>query len=479
MWLVATCHVMSCHVMWCDVVVMSFDVMWFFVMCHVTWCNAMSCDVLSSVVLCNGMIGCEVTLCGSKWICDDVVIQSTTLYLKVLECTSMYYEVLLRTTKYYSVLQSTTPYYKVPLRTTPYYKVLQCIKKYHTVLLCTTLYYNLLLRTAENYNVLQSITPYYKVLLCTTKCYSVLRSITEYYNVLLCTTPYYKVLLGTTKYYSVLQKALHSTTLYYKVLHSMSPRHMKRPVQCAEQQESSSNFTKYWACHEKWLWWWTLISNETSSTMRGATGVILQLHQILRLPRKMTLMMEPYLKWNVQYNARRNRSHHPTAPNTARATRNDSHDWSLSHVKRPVQCAEHQESNSNLHQIYCACHKIFSWRFQRKIPELLPAIERRFADNPSMIRPWSDDDPRIKSSSRTRRFGDLTCPFLETRFVWKNTTFRAPAISQNFTKCCACHEKWRSKSTKYCACHKKSLSWLKPLTNETSFTMRGASRATL
>ena len=32
-------------------------------------------------------------------------------------------------------------------------------------------------------------------------------------------------------------------------------------------------------------------------------------------------------------------------------------------------------------------------------------------------------------------------PTLETHFVWKNTTFRAPAISQNCTKCCACHEK--------------------------------------
>ena len=50
----------------------------------------------------------------------------------------------------------------------------------------------------------------------------------------------------------------------------------------------------------------------------------------------------------------------------------------------------------------------------------------------------------MKSSSRTRRFGDLTRPILETHFVWKNTTFRAPAISQNCTKCCACHEKSHS-----------------------------------
>ena len=44
---------------------------------------------------------------------------------------------------------------------------------------------------------------------------------------------------------------------------------------------------------------------------------------------------------------------------------------------------------------------------------MLPPIERRFDDNPTT----SDDirpDPTIKSSSRTRRFGDLTRPILET-----------------------------------------------------------------
>ena len=148
-------------------------------------CDVFPCDGLSSVVLCNKMECYEVvmrlvvsTLRGSKWLCDDVVIQSTTL----LKSTTMYYKVLLCTTKYYSLLQSTTQYYNV---------------------------------------------------------------------VLFSTTLDYKVPLSTTIYYSVLK----STTQYESTTH------------------------------------------ETSSTMRGATGVILQLHQILRLPRKMALalMMEPYL----------------------------------------------------------------------------------------------------------------------------------------------------------------------------------------
>ena len=169
------------HVMSFDVVVMSFDAMWLLVLCHVTWCNAMSCDVRSCDVPCNGHVVC------SKWFCDNVVIQSTILY----------YKVLLYTTKYYS---STTLYYKV--------------------LLCTTQYYNGLL---QYYSVLQSTTP---VLLCTAKYYS---STTLYYTVLQRTTP---VLLCTTLYYS--STTLYCTVLlqYYSVLqsniHDWSLTHMNR-----------------------------------------------------------------------------------------------------------------------------------------------------------------------------------------------------------------------------------------------------------
>ena len=69
----------------------------------------MSCDVP-----CNGHVVC------SKWLCDDVVIQSIILYYKV---TTVYYKVLLQyynvLLQYYTVLQS-TKYYS---STTLYYKV--------------------------------------------------------------------------------------------------------------------------------------------------------------------------------------------------------------------------------------------------------------------------------------------------------------------------------------------------------------------
>ena len=94
------------------------------------------------------------------------------------------------------------------------------------------------------------------------------------------------------------------------------------------------------ACHGKWLSWLILVTYETSFTMRGATEVFLQRHRILRLPHKVTLMIDPHDTWNVIYNARSNRGVSPTSPNTAPATQNDSHDWSAWDMKRHLQCAE-------------------------------------------------------------------------------------------------------------------------------------------
>ena len=136
---------------------------------------------------------------------------------------------------------------------------------------------------------------------------------------------------------------------------------MKRYLQCAEQHVSLSKLTKYCACHEKWISWLILVTHETLFTMRGGTSVIVQTHQILRLPRKMNLMIDPCHTWNAIYNARSNTCHCPNSPNTAPATKNESHDWSLSHMKRYLQCAEEQVSLSKLTK-YCACHeKWISW----------------------------------------------------------------------------------------------------------------------
>ena len=137
--------------------------------------------------------------------------------------------------------------------------------------------------------VLQSTTP---VLLCTTKYYSWL--ILDVWNVI----------------YNARSNKSHPPTSpntapgTQNESHDWFASHMKRHLHCAEQQESSSNFTKYCPCQAKWISWLIRITYGTSITMRGATRVILQLHQILRLPRKMNLMIDPHHIWKVIYNAR-------------------------------------------------------------------------------------------------------------------------------------------------------------------------------
>ena len=115
---------------------------------------------------------------------------------------------------------------------------------------------------------------------------------------------------------------------------------------CTCHEKWHLNFTKYCAYREKWHLNFILVAYEMLFTMRGATCVIRQHHQILRLPRKKTVLMDSRHIWNVIYNARSNRSHPPTSPNTAPAKQNNSHDWSSSHMKRYLQCAEQHMSSS-------------------------------------------------------------------------------------------------------------------------------------
>ena len=281
MWLVARCHVMSCdvmlcHVIWCDVIscvvfchVMQCDVMWCVLMWWassvVNWCGAMGCDLMS---LWWDVTGCDVTLCGSKWLFRAVKWKMS----------------------WWSVLQSTAS-------TTQYYKVLQGTTQYYS---STTLYYN--------------ATKYYS---STTKYYS---STTKYYSSTTC-TKYYS---STTKYYSVLQSTTPVLLLTLRGATGVivqSHRILSLPRKVTLVIDARRIY-------------------ETSFTMREATGVINQRHQVLCLPRKMTRIIDPHDISNVSYNAQSNRIHPPTSPNIAPAMKNDSHDWSSSQMKRHLQCAE-------------------------------------------------------------------------------------------------------------------------------------------
>ena len=94
---------------------------------------------------------------------------------------------------------------------------------------------------------------------------------------------------------------------------------MTPQLQCAEQQVSPSNLTKYCACHAEWLTYLVLITYETSFTMRGATGVTIQPHQILRLSRRKTHILSPH-----HSTAPATKSDTWTSPSTAPARKSDT-----------------------------------------------------------------------------------------------------------------------------------------------------------
>ena len=279
--------------------------------------------------------------------------------------------------------------------------------------------------------------------------------------------------------------------------------HMKHYLQCAERQVSLSKLTKYCACHEKRISWLILVTHETLFTMRGATSVIVQTHQILRLPRKMTLRhfkeisrkqlkrhfqcgADPRMirEWSEQHprmiratseqetvrrNPPRNRgdfsrlatlrlsfqispntapatkSDTSTSPNTAPATQNDSHDQSAAHMKRYLQCAEQQVSLSN--QIL---------RLPRKTNLMI-------------------DPCHTWNAIYNARSNKCHCPNSpNTAPATKNESHDWSLSHMKHYLQCAERQVSLSKLTKYCACHEKRISWLILVTHETLFTMRGA-----
>ena len=222
---------------------------------------------------------------------------------------------------------------------------------------------------------------------------------------------------------------------------------MKPHLQCAEQQVPRSNLTKYCACHAERLAYLALITYESSFTVRGATGVTIQPHQILRLSRRKTRILSPHHIWNLIYNARSNRCHHPTSPKYCachaerltyliiityetsftlrgatgvtiqphqilRLPHKMTRMLDRRHIMKPhFQCAEQQVSRSNLTK-YCACHEKWHCKISKKISK----NRWNVISNAGPIRPWSEHDPTMirewkrkpQPASQPRLLFDLT-----------------------------------------------------------------------
>ena len=144
------------------------------------------------------------------------------------------------------------------------------------------------------------------------------------------------------------------------------------------------------------------------------------LHQLLRLPHRMTRRLDPRHIWNVIF-----------------------------------QCEEQQMSPAKLTTIL---------RLPRKMTiQHLAEIWWKQLKTSFPMRGRSEHDPRpfrsgsetVSVSSATRYATEVTLALRTSVLYWKITTFLTPAIFPNFTKYCAYHEKWHLNFTKYCACHEK------------------------
>ena len=138
----------------------------------------------------------------------------------------------------------------------------------------------------------------------------------------------------------------HARKMTVQNLKEICWKRMKRHFQCA----ADPTMIREWSEHET-------VSPQPASQPRlylsrpprafciekyniSRSGYHSKFHRILRLPRKVTLTIDPLHTWHVSYNARSNMCHSPNSPNTAPATKSNAHHWYSSHMKRYLQCAE-------------------------------------------------------------------------------------------------------------------------------------------
>ena len=204
------------------------------------------------------------------------------------------------------------------------------------------------------------------------------------------------------------------------------------------------------------------VTLELHQILRLPRKVTLERHQVLHLPRRKTRLLNHHHVWNLIYNAGSNRCHHPTSPNTAPATQNDSHAWSSSHMKHHFQCAEQQVSRSNLTK-YCACHEKWHCKISKKISKKRWNV----ISNAGPIRAWSEHDPTMirpwkrkpQPASQVRLLFQLTTSifYCKIQRFAPNLTFKPSPNTEPATK----SDTWTSPST---APATKSDTWTSPST---------------
>ena len=218
---------------------------------------------------------------------------------------------------------------------------------------------------------------------------------------------------------------------------------MKRHLQCAEQHVSPSNLTKYRACHTKWLACLIVVTYETSFPMRGATGITIQPHQILRLPRKMTLQD---FKENLQKQVKR---HFQCGADPSMIRAWSEHDPSMIRPwKRKPQPA------SQVRLLFQLTTSIFYCKIQRFAPNLT------FKPSPNTApttKRYTWPSPSAAPATKSDTWGSpSTAPATQNdSHAWSSSHMKPhfqcaeqQVSRSNLTKYCAWHEIWHCKISK-------------------------------
>ena len=221
---------------------------------------------------------------------------------------------------------------------------------------------------------------------------------------------------------------------------------MQPHLQCAEQHASHSNVTKCCACHEKWFSWLISVTYETSFTMRGATGITLQPHQILRLPRKIAFQNQR------QICRKQLKRQFQCGDDSTMIRAWPEHDPSMIRA-----WTRHLAPARSPRLLFALRRRILYWKLQHFALRLSTQI------SPNTAPATKSDTPRSPNTApATQNDSHDWCP---------------PHMKRHFQ--CAEQQASPSNLTKYCACHAKWLSWLIFVTYGTSLTMRRATSITL
>ena len=225
---------------------------------------------------------------------------------------------------------------------------------------------------------------------------------------------------------------------------------MKPHLQCAEQQVSRSNLAKYCTCHAERLTYLVLITYETSFSVRGATGVTIQPHQILRLPRKIALQ-------NFWQNLWKQMKRHFQCGDDPRMIRPWSeHDPTMI---RPWKRKPQPASQPRL--LFELTTSIFYWKIQRFAPNLTfkhspsaaPATKSNTWTSPSTAPATKSNTWTSPSTAPATKCDTWTSP--NAAPTTKSNTHSSSAWHMKPHLQCAEQSMSSYKLTKYCACHAK------------------------